>query len=237
MSLTMPSANRAGNRLLNRLSSEEFERLAPYLEEVRLPLKAELFRQDGPAPYVYFPCSGMVSTIHCLQSGECVETSAVGNEGMLGLAVLLGVGFSMTQAIQQVAGTCYRIEASAFRRAVSPGGTLDNVLRKYAAYTIRHANQTVACNLRHTVEERTCRWLLAAHDRAGGDEFSLTQEFLAELLGVRRQSVTAVAVALQDAGLIAYRRGFIRVVDCAGLEAASCECYESIRRSYDRILE
>src|SRR5207302_6811307 len=174
----------------------------------------------------YFPTSGMVSLTVLMEDGKEIEAGTIGNEGMIGLSVALGLDFSPNKAISQIPGEGVRIPVATFMEAMQPGGTLDRLVRRYTAYCLRYANQTVACNLLHSVEERICRWLLMCHDRAGKDEFALTHEFLAEMLGVRRQTVTVIAGKLQMASVIAYRRGVVRVLQRRSLEAASCECYE-----------
>ena len=166
-----------------------------------------------------------------------VEAGTVGNEGMIGLPVALGLDFSPIRAISQISGDGLRIPVPAFKKAMKPGGALDRLVRRYTAFSLRYANQMVACNLLHSVEKRMCRWLLMSHDRVEKDEFLLTHEFLAEMLGVRRQTVTVIAGTLRTASLITYRRGVIRIVNRHKLEAASCECYGVTETFYDRIMQ
>jgi CRP-like cAMP-binding protein len=155
---------------------------------------------------------------------------------MLGLPVFLALDFHPFSCVSQVSGEAVQVPASAFLQAVIPGGTLDRLLRRYTLYRLRCANQTGACHILHSVEERMSRWLLMAHDRAGKDEFLLTHESLSELLGVRRQTVSLIAGTLQKAGLITYRRGVLQLLDREGLESASCECYTVLKQLYDRIV-
>src|SRR6266850_2785155 len=218
--------NQTGNRLLDRLPEGEYNRLARSLEPITLPHGHEVCRQNGPMSYVYFPTSGMCSVVGVTDEGKVVETATVGNEGMIGIPVVLGLDFTPSTAISQVSGKALRMAAPAFLRALEPGGPMDRVLRRFIAFSLRYAYQTVVCNVQHSVEERMCRWLLLTQDRVGKEEFVLTQEFLAEMLGVRRQTVTVFAGMLQSAGFITYRRGTMRIIHREGLEEASCECYE-----------
>jgi CRP-like cAMP-binding protein len=198
-----------------------------------------VYREDGLGglSHVYFPTSGMISLTVLMEDGREVEAGTIGNEGMIGLSVAQGLDFSPTKAISQISGEGMRIPTSAFLKAMKPGGTLDKLLRRYSAYSQRYASQTVACNLLHSVKQRICRWLLMCHDRVETEEFVLTHEFLAEMLGVRRQTVTVIAGKLQTAGLITYHRGVIRILDRKGMEDASCECYGVTKAFYDRIMQ
>jgi len=173
--------------------------------------------------HVYFPTSGVCSIVSIADNGKLVEMATIGNEGMIGLPVFLGLDFSPIRALSQVSGKALRMPATSFLRALEPGTPLDRLMRRYMAFSMRYAYQTVACNALHSLEERMCRWLLMTHDRVEEEEFKLTQEFLAEMLGVRRQSVTVVAGILQTAGFLTYRRGIVRIINRESLEAASCE--------------
>ena len=231
------SPSRTANQLLDRLPENERKRLLPSLETISLPHGYELCSQDGPMAHVYFPTSGVCSVVSVTDDGRIVEAATIGNEGMLGITAMLGLDFSPSRAISQVSGTALRMPTPAFLKAMDPAGSLDRIVRQYIAFSLRYAYQTVACNALHSVEERMCRWLLMTHDRVGREEFMLTQEFLAEMLGVRRQSVTVVAGILQAAGFISYRRGVMNIINREGLEGASCECYESTRWYYERIMK
>jgi CRP-like cAMP-binding protein len=229
--------NRTGNRLLDRLPYKEYKNLLSQLETVSLAHEKEVYRQNSPLSHVYFPKNGVFSTVILMEDGERIEATAIGKEGMVGVSAVLGLDFSPVTTALLVPGECLRLPAPALLQAVKPGGELDWLLRRYAAYSLRNAKQSVACNALHSVEERMCRWLLMTQDRAGKDEFRLTHELLAAMLGVRRQSVSVVAGTLQKAGFIAYRHGAIRVVDRDGLEAASCECYGVTETLYERIMK
>jgi CRP-like cAMP-binding protein len=231
-----PPAKHTGNRLLDLLPEEEVSRLLSSSQIVSLPHRQVVFEQDGPMPHVYFPTTGVFGVVLVVEEGKQVEGTTLGKEGLVGLPVFLGVDFHPFRAVVQIAGEAVQVPAAMFLQATKPGSTLDQLVRRYTLYRLRCANQTGACNTLHAVEERTCRWLLMAHDRAGKDEFFITHEFLAELLGVRRQTVSLIASTLQRAGLISYRRGVLRVLDREGLESASCECYEVLKRLYNRIL-
>ena len=229
--------HRTGNRLLDRLPEADYNRLLPSWETVSLPHGHEICRQNGPMSHVYFPTSGMCSVVGVTDEGKVVETATVGNEGMIGIPVILGLDFSPNTAISQVSGKGLRMPAPSFVRAMEAGRPLDRLLRRFIAFSLRYAYQTVVCNAQHSVEERMCRWLLMTQDRVGEEEFMLTQEFLAEMLAVRRQTVTVFAGTLQTAGFITYRRGTMRITNREGLEAASCECYEITKSFYDRIMK
>jgi CRP-like cAMP-binding protein len=227
----------AGNRLLDRLPDDIFKRLQSSIEPISLPQGKEICGQDGRMSHVYFPTNGVCSVVSITDDGRIVEGATVGNEGMIGIPVVLGLDFSPIKAISQVSGDALRIPSQLFSEALERRGPLDRLMRRYIAFSLRHAYQTGACNALHSLEERMCRWLLMTQDRVGKSEFGLTQEFLAEMLGVRRQSVTVVAGTLQTAGLIRYQRGIMRIVDRDRIEEASCECYETMEAYYDRIMK
>ena len=224
------------NRLLQMLPATEYERLLSQTETVCLPVKTVLYEAGEPITHVYFPQSGVISLVNVMSDGGVVEVGTVGNEGMAGLPVFLGAASSPTKAFSQVEGSAKRIEAPAFRHAIDEREELRTVLQRYTQALMSQMAQSVACNRLHTVEERLARWLLMTHDRAGTDQLALTQEFLSDMLGVRRAGVTVAAGALQKAGLISYRRGKITVLDRLGLEEASCECYRIVKSHFDRLL-
>jgi CRP-like cAMP-binding protein len=231
--------NQTGNRLLNRLTKTEYKSLVRSEKAVSLAHGDELYREAGLGglSHVYFPTSGMISLTVLMEDGKEVEAGTIGKEGMIGLSVAQGLDFSPTRAISQISGECLRIPAAAFLKAMKPDGTLDKLVGRYTAYSLRYANQTVACNLLHSVEQRMCRWLLMCHDRVEREDFILTHEFLAEMLGVRRQTVTVIAGTLQTASLISYHRGVVRVLNRKRLEAAGCECYGVLKAFYERIMK
>ncbi|MEP0776537.1 Crp/Fnr family transcriptional regulator [Microcoleus sp. ZQ-A2] len=191
---------------------------------------------NEPIEYVYFPNSGIISLVNLTEDGGTVEAATVGNEGMVGLPLLLGTDRMIGQAITQIVGDALRMKADVFKQEVTPATLLYSLLLRYTQALMNLISQSVACNCLHSVEERCCRWLLLCQDRVESGEFPLTQEFLAQMLGVRRASVSVVAATLQKAGLIRYRRGKITILDRLGLEAASCECYQIVKQELDRLL-
>src|SRR3954469_9569247 len=226
---------RTGNRLLDRLPEEEYAHLAPCLVSATLELKQYLIQPNAPIPDIYFPTTALVSTLVVMEDGGEIETGITGTEGMVGLSTVLGLDFDLHRAMCQVPGEAFRLPARAFREALERSRPLDALIRRYAAVVLRQTGQAVACNALHAVTERLSRWLLMSHDRVGRDEFPMTQEFMGELLGVRRQTVTVAAGTLQAAGLITFRRGIIRILDCPLLEEAACECYGLMKGLYDRV--
>jgi CRP-like cAMP-binding protein len=224
------------NRLLTALPRHEYARLRPHLEKVSLPLKEILYEANGPIPHVFFPLFGVVSLVIIAEGGFTLELGTIGNEGMVGTPVFLGSESSPTRAISQVPGEALRMETKFFQKEMERGSRLFGLVQRYTQAMINQISQSTVCNHRHSVEKRMCRWLLMSHDRVGTDEFQLTQEFLAQMLGVRRPTVTAVAGILQKAGLISYHRGRMTVLDRKRLEATSCECYEVVAKELDRLL-
>jgi CRP-like cAMP-binding protein len=206
------------------------------LEAVALPLRKILYEADGPIPHVFFPLCGVVSLVIMVEGGVCLEVGTIGNEGMVGTPVFLGSERSPTRAISQVAGEALQMETRFFQEEMRRAGPLFGLVQRYTQAMINQISQSTVCNHRHSVEKRMCRWLLMSHDRVGADAFHLTQEFLAQMLGVRRPTVTAVARKLQRDGLISYHRGDMTILDRKGLEAASCECYGVVAKELDRLL-
>ena len=224
------------NRLLAALPRNEHDRLLAYLEKVPLPLRDILYEANGPISHVFFPLNGVVSLVIVVEGNIALEVGTIGNEGMVGTPIFLGSQRSPTRAISQVPGEALRMEVGVFQEEMRRGGPLYGLVQRYTQAMINQISQSTVCNHRHSVEKRMCRWLLMSHDRVGADEFPLTQEFLAQMLGVRRPTVTAAAAKLQKAGLITYHRGQITIVDRKGLEAASCECYRVVSEETDRLL-
>ena len=230
------SGARARNWILAALPSAEYKRLALHLERVPLELRQLVFDHDEPIEHVYFCESAIVSVVSMMSDGTAVETATVGNEGMVGLPVFHGVDRTAAQAFCQIPGDALRMTTSAFRAELRHHGALGSLLGRYAEAMFTQVAQSSACNRVHPMRERCARWLLTTHDRVGGDEFPLTHRFLAQMLGVRRATVTEAAGSLQEAGLIEYRMGTLRILDRRGLEAASCECYAIIRRAFGDLL-
>jgi len=225
-----------GNHLLDRAPTEETAELLSVADRLAFAQHYDIYQQGQPPDFVYFPISGMASIIVRLVQGGPVEAAAIGNEGMVGLAAPGGLRINPDTAVMQIPGEVLRVPVDRFADVVGKCGRLDSLVKRYAIFSLRSAHQTIACNLKHPLERRMCRWLLIAQDRAGGDTFPLTHEFLSEMLGARRPSVTVAAGGLQKAGLIRYRRGSLQILDRAGLLAASCECYAAIRDLYGQVV-
>ena len=224
------------NRLLASLPREEYERLQPYLEPISLYLKQELYQPNEPIEFVYFPLEGVYSLLSLSSEGELIEVGTVGNEGMVGLPVFLGVREIPGIAMCQVPGNALRMRAFDLQTQVSPGTALYDMLHRYTQALFNFISQSALCNRVHSIEQRCCRWLLLTRDRVDSDVFPLTHEFLSQMLGVRRAGVSEVAARLQNAGFISYRYGKMTIVDRAGLEATSCECYELVKAELERLI-
>lgn len=226
-----PSHALVGNSILARLPPEESTRLRPLLQRVSLKPGDVIYESQTPIGFVYFPNRGMVSMVSAMRDGATVEVGMTGAEGFVGTAVLLGEKTAPVRAIVQMPGDAFRIESAALRRNLPSTPQLEQMLRRYAhAHWIQVA-QAAACNRLHQVRQRLCRWLLMSRDRAESDLLPLTHEFLAQMLGCRRSSVTATAGSLERSGAIRYKRGQIRIVNRGVLEKEACECYAVIRRS------
>jgi CRP-like cAMP-binding protein len=223
------------NRLLAALSAEEHERLAPHLEPATFSLSQILFRPEDRLRYVYFPTGSIVSLLTSLEDGSGMEVGLVGREGMVGVSAFLG-GSETKIATVQAAGASLRLESGKLREEFDRGGALQSALLRYTHALMAQVSQSVVCNARHHVEGRMARWLLMFHDRLGRDEFELTHEFMANMLGVRRAGVSEVAEKLQEMGFIRYQRGHITLLDRKGLEEFTCECYPAVNAKYNDFL-
>jgi CRP-like cAMP-binding protein len=235
MASTTPELARE-NRLLAALPSAELAGLLPQLEPVDLALKDSLYETHQPIRHVWFPARGVVSMVANLQNGAIVEVGTIGNEGMVGLPAHLGAETAAVTCFSQIPGRALRMGVEALRRATRAEDALTDALNRYAQAFFTQLSQGVACNRLHSLQERCARWLLQTHDRAMADEFPLTHEFLAQMLGVRRAGVTEAASGLQQAGAISYKQGRVTVLDRQALEDASCECYGVIRAEYERLV-
>ena len=230
-----PLPSRPKNRLLRALPEADFQRILPDLETIPVPAKYIFHEHGKPMNHVYFPNGGVASVTAVLSDGTMVETATVGVEGMVGIeAFFVKAPTAPGETMMQVPDTnAERLSIAAFRRELARQGALAELMGRYAQASIAQMMQSTACNALHQIQERCCRWLLTTHDRIGRDDFHLSHEFLGVMLGVRRQSVTVVAGALQAAGLITYKHGHMMILNRKGLEAASCECYALIRRRFD----
>jgi hypothetical protein len=226
------------NRLLAALPAKDYKRLLPELEPVTLTFGDILFEPGENIRHVYFPNNSIISLLSAVGEREHLEVGIVGNDGMAGLPVFMGVSTSRTRGLVQGEGSASRMKAAALRKELSNGNgsALQKLLHRYTHSLLTQISQSAACNRFHLVNPRLARWLLMTHDRLEGDEFRMTQEFLSQMLGVRREGVTLAAGILQKQKLIRYSRGQIRVLDRAGLEAASCNCYAVVKDEYDNFL-
>ena len=235
----MPSSgeerHRSGNRLLARLPKGAFARISPHLEAVSLEPRRVLFEAGQPIEQVYFPHAGIVCLMVATADGTA-ETAAIGAEGFVGFESVLGGEKAANRALVQVAGSASRMPIGRLRSALAESAPLRELLLRYIRFFLIQSLQSAACNSLHTVDERCAKWLLVAHDRAGSDSFNLTHEFLADMLGVHRPSLTLVARTLQRAGLIRYSRGVMTITDREGLEEAACGCYGVVRRALEETL-
>jgi CRP-like cAMP-binding protein len=229
-------ADARANRLLAALPLADRQRLLEQLEPVTLDLRQRVYEPGKPIEHVYFPTTTVISLLAVMDDGQAVEVATVGNEGMAGIPVFLGVMASPGLAFAQIAGQALRMAAGAFREQANGAGEVQELLQRYTYAFFTQLAQGAACNRLHSMDQRLARWLLLTHDRVGQDQFPLTQEFMAQMLGVRRATVTEAAGRLQQANLITYSRGLISVLDRPGLEAASCECYRIISGEYARLI-
>ena len=225
------------NRLLATIPRAELAVLEPHLEPVQLRRRMVAYDPDRVITHVYFVEDGVISIVSLMTDGSAIETATIGKEGMIGLPVFHGVDAVPEQAFVQVPGHGYRMKAEAFRQVIGQCPTLQKLLHRCAVAIFTLAAQHSACNRMHSMEQRCARWLLTVHDRMSGDEFNLTQDFLSQMVGVRRATVSEVASELQKAGLISYTRGHIVILDRAGLERAACECYGIVRSTFARLLD
>ena len=230
-----PTANPKQNHLLASLPEVEWARWQPHLEAVELPLGKVLYEPGKTLSHLYFPTTAIVSLLYVMESGASAEIAVVGNEGVVGVSLFMGGGSTPSRAVVQSAGRGYRLPSEILKDEFSRTPVLHLLLR-YTQALITQMAQTAVCNRHHSLHQQLCRWLLLSLDRLQGDELVMTQELIANMLGVRREGVTEGALRLQKAGLIRYARGRITVLDRPGLEAEVCECYAVVKDEYDRLL-
>jgi CRP-like cAMP-binding protein len=226
------SSTNAGNRLLDTLSPAVLARLRPHLEPVELVMGEPIDRAD----HAIFPIAGMISMVATMEDGDSIEIGIVGREGMYNVSTILGDDRPPENAMVQLPGRAHRMSAHLLRQEMQADGALQKILLRYARATLSAVAQSAACNRLHLLEQRCARWLLASHDRAEADQFAITHEFLAMMLGVRRPGVTLALNALRERGVITYNHGSMTIVDREGLEARSCECYRVIQNEFARLL-
>jgi len=224
------------NHLLNALPSDDLARLLPHLELIPMSLADVLYEPGVKLRYVYFPTTSIVSLLYVMEDGASAEIAIVGNEGILGISLFMGGDTTPSRAVVQSAGHGYRLKADRLKNEFERFGSTMHLLLRYTQALITQMAQTAVCNRHHSVDQQLCRWLLLSLDRLSSNELRMTQELIANMLGVRREGVTEAAGKLQDAGLIVYRRGRITVLDRPGVESRSCECYQVVKTELDRLL-
>jgi len=224
------------NHLLAALPAAALQRWLPELERVELPLGQVLYESGDTLKHVYFPVTAIVSLLYVTVSGDSAEIAIVGNEGIVGISLFMGGESTPSRALVQSAGYGFRLKAQVMKEEFDRSGPTSHLLLRYTQALITQMTQTAVCNRYHLVDQQLCRWLLLSLDRLQGDELVMTQELIADMLGVRREGVTEAAHKLQEAGFIRYKRGHISVLDRKGLENRVCECYAVVKREYDRLL-
>jgi CRP-like cAMP-binding protein len=224
------------NNLLAALPVEDYDRLLPKLELVPMPLGKVLYESSSELRHVYFPTTAIVSLLYVMQDGASAEIAVVGNEGIIGVALFMGGETMPNRAVVQSAGHAYRLKGQLLKQEFNRSGELQHLLLRYTQALLTQMAQTAVCNRHHSLDQQLCRWLLLSLDRLSSNELAMTQELIANMLGVRREGVTESAGKLQSAGLIDYHRGHITVLDRAGLEARTCECYAVVKNEFDRLL-
>ncbi len=236
MPISTKSQGPVENHLLAALPDEVFARLLPHLQPASFALGSVVYESSERMERLYFPTTCIVSLLYTMTDGATAEMGLVGNDGVVGVALFMGGNTVPNRAVTQVAGDAFTVPASVLLEEFRRGGQCQLLLLRYTQALITQISQTAVCNRLHAVEQRLCRWLLLTHDRVQSAELLLTQEFIANMLGGRRESVTKAARRLQKAGLIRYVRGHITILDRKGLEAASCECYQVVKTEFDRLL-
>jgi CRP-like cAMP-binding protein len=233
--MTAPDNNQI-NHLLEALPADEYKRLSTHLERVLMPLGEVLYESGNRLRYIYFPMTCMVSLLYITENGSSSEIAVVGNEGMIGVALFMSDGMMTNRAVVQSAGYVYRMQKDVFMREFNRHGALFHVLMRYTQALITQMSQTAVCNRHHCLDQQLCRWLLLSLDRLSSNKLTMTQELIANNLGVRREGITAAAGKLQKAKLIDYHRGHITVLNRTGLEERVCECYQVVKMEFDRLL-
>jgi CRP-like cAMP-binding protein len=231
-----PAPDPRQNWLLAALAPAEWERVAPNLQAVTLPLGAVLYEPGAKPPHVFFPTTAIASLLYVMENGATAEIAVVGNEGLVGISLFMGGESTSSHAVVQAAGAGFKLPAALLMQEFNRGGPVLHLLLRYTQALITQMAQTSVCNRHHALEQQLCRWLLLTLDRLRSSEVVMTQDLLSNILGVRRASISDVAGRLQKDGLIRYERGHISVLDRPALEARVCECYSVVKREYDRLL-
>jgi CRP-like cAMP-binding protein len=224
------------NRLLAALPPHEYEQLRPHLQPVLFSLGEVVYEFGGQLDHVFFPTTSIVSLLYTMENGSSAEMGLTGNDGVVGIALFMGGGTMPNRAVVQSAGKALRMKATVLQDGFAQGGKFQQLLLRYTQALITQISQTAVCNRLHSVEQQLCRWLLLSHDRLNTDELIMTQELIADMLGVRREGVTVAAGRLQDAGTISYVRGHIKILDRDKLEKTVCECYQVVKDEFRRLL-
>jgi CRP-like cAMP-binding protein len=224
------------NGLLAALPREDYELILPHLEHVSFKLGEVVYEPGREMEHIFFPTTAIISMLYTMENGSSAEMGMAGNEGLVGVALFMGGNTMPNRAVVQRAGGAVRMEAKVLQEEFARGGAFQRLLLRYTQALLTQMSQTAVCNRLHAIEQQLCRWLLLSHDRLDSDELVMTQELIANMLGVRREGVTAAAGRLQEQGLISYVRGRIRILDRRGLEATVCECYKVVKEEYERLL-
>src|ERR1700682_4862956 len=230
------SGSDTGNHLPSVFPDAEWARLSPHLVRIDMPLGQVVYESGDRLDHVYFPITSILSLLYVREDGAPAEIAIVGNEGLIGIALFMGGETTPSRAIVQSAGQAYRLDARLLKEEFSRAGPVQRLLLRYTQALITQMAQTAVCNRHHSIDQQLCRWLLLSIDRLPSNELKMTQELIANMLGVRRSGVTEAALKLQDAGLIRYNHGHIEVLDRPGLEKRVCECYSVVKREFDRLL-
>jgi CRP-like cAMP-binding protein len=228
--------DRNANHLLAALPEDEWLRWMAALEKVEMPLGQVLYESGNTLSHVYFPITAIISLLYVMEDGASAEIAVVGNEGIVGISLFMGGGSTPSRAVVQSAGSGFRMRAPVMKNEFDKNGPVLHLLLRYTQALITQMAQTAVCNRHHSLDQQLCRWLLLSLDRLYGNELVMTQELIANMLGVRREGVTEAALSLQQAGLIRYTRGRITVLNREGLEKRTCECYAVVKKEYDRLL-
>jgi CRP-like cAMP-binding protein len=230
------SPNSKQNKLLAALPDADWQRWLPNLESVNMPLGEVLYESGATLSHVYFPTTAIISLLYVMANGASAEIAVAGNEAIVGISLFMGGESTTSRAVVQSAGRAFRMKAQTLKDEFNANSPVLHLLLRYTQALITQMAQTAVCNRHHSLDQQLCRWLLLSLDRLQGNQLEMTQELIANMLGVRREGVTEAAMKLQKAGIITYARGHITVLDRSGLERLTCECYEVVKREYDRLL-